>query len=839
LTLSFIPATREGRLNALIGLLVFLFTFSVYAYCVTPTVPYWDSGEFIATSYILGVPHPPGTPLYVLIGRLFSMIPFSSIAVRVNILSSFSSALAVLFTYLITVRIVRKNFMSEVTGSPWLAWVGGVVAAFFMAFSTTFWDNAIEAEVYGPASAIMTLCVWLGLYWWDRQEEQQNDRIIWLILYILFLAVGIHMGTFLVFPCIYLLVTMVHWERVKKGAFWGSIALFSIVFLIRYFLINTINDQNPNIVDLSMAESAIRGQASFLFLVMAIAVLWNIISVLGLRFALGIFGLAVLGISVHFYLLIRSNLDPAINEGDPSTWEALKLLLLRDQYKPPEPNFRKAALWFQFDTMYLRYFSWQYHLGEFLGGRTWLIPAGIGIFGAMINAMREKKSFFLMFTLYLITGPFMVYYLNFKEGEVRERDYFFVANFHFFAIWIGFGCAALIQSISELMAREPEGEARKLHPVALPLALVLVVMSAMPLAAGQGNNNFFRHNRRGNFIAHNYAYNMLVGLEKDAVIFTNGDNDTFPLWYIQEVEGFRKDVRVLCLSLLNTDWCIRQARDLPPKVPIDLTDADIAGMQPYRDRATGQVVFVKDMMVKHIIETNNWQRPIYLAVTVPEHMGLDSQLEMQGLVYRIRKDPVTSPLNAEITRVNLNEKYRYEGFLTKDGKWDESVYKDDQSTKLLQNYAAAYIQLAVELGEQGKTEEAIAEMKKVDEMSKHMPGIRLAMGMVYERMNRLDDAERHFLDMQKEYADDPQVLSRLGHVQALKGDTAAAIPVLRRSIELDPRNEFNPYAELVNIYFKSGEYSSCIALLEQWLSFHPDDARARESLTMIRGVAGS
>jgi hypothetical protein len=138
-----IELTGERRTNALIGALLFALSFGIYAYCVTPTVPYWDSGEYIATSYILGIPHPPGTPLYVLIGRLFTFLPFSTIAVRVNLLSSLSAAIAVLFTYLITVRVLRRNLDED--APDWLAYAGGIVAGLFMTFLPTFWDNAIEA----------------------------------------------------------------------------------------------------------------------------------------------------------------------------------------------------------------------------------------------------------------------------------------------------------------------------------------------------------------------------------------------------------------------------------------------------------------------------------------------------------------------------------------------------------------------------------------------------------------------------------------------------------------------------------------------------------------------
>jgi hypothetical protein len=846
------PEHGAGRANALIATLVFLFTLGVYGYCLYPTTPYWDSGEYIATSYILGIPHPPGTPLYVLIGRLFAMLPFATPAVLVNFLSAFSAALAVLFTYLITVRLVRRNFLApaggaasgsvSASGSDWIGWTGGVVAALFMAFSPTFWDNAVEAEVYASSSAIACLCVWLGLLWWDRQGEARNDRILWLILYILFLAIGIHMGTFLVFPCIYLLVTMVHWERVNKGAFWSSIGLFLLALLIRTAVVSTINDVDARIVELSMAPRGVQSTAGLLDLVMVAALAWNLVAVLGTRFAVGIIGLAVLGVSVHLYLLIRSNLDPGINEGDPSTLDALMLMLSRDQYKPPEAIFRKADLWYQFTEMYLRYFGWQFHLFQGLAGKTYLIPVALGLFGAFLNAFRDRKSFALMGTLFLITGPFLVWYLNFREGEVRERDYFFVANFHFFTIWIGMGAAALVQWAAEVggaakAAAEGATRGGLRSPVAVATALALVGVSTLPLAAGEGNDNFFRHNRRENWIAHNFAHNMLVGLEKDAILFTNGDNDTFPLWYLQEVEGFRRDVRVICLSLLNTDWCIRQIRDLEPKVPVSLSDAEIEALSPYRDQS-GRIVLVKDIMVRHILEKNRWQRPIYMAVTVPDQMGLEQQLVMEGLVFRVHPTPQAKRIDPVRTKKNLEENYLYRGFLTATGDWDSTVYKDTQSTNLLQNYAAANVQLALALYEEGKLQDALAVLERTRKMSPHFPGVVMALGYVYERLGRWEEARAHYEAQLKVYPGDAALTGQLGSVLAQLGDTTRAIALLEEAIQREPGVDFEPYASLVNLLYNRGEAARAVSLLEQWLRYHPDDTRAKQSLAEIRRRTG-
>ena len=160
----------------------------------------------------------------------------------------------------------------------------------------------------------------------------------------------------------------------------------------------------------------------------------------------------------------------------------------------------------------------------------------------------------------------MIVFLNFSDHEVRERDYFFQSGYHAYALWIG--ARRRLADRAGCATRSPErGRARWPRPPppcarwwSQPVLLV--------------RNLWFTHDRRGNYVARDYAYNMLAPLAPNSFMFTNGDNDTFPLWYIQEVENFRKDVRVVNLSLLNTDWYIRQLRDEEPKVPIALDDDD-------------------------------------------------------------------------------------------------------------------------------------------------------------------------------------------------------------------------------------------------------------------------
>src|SRR6188508_1708407 len=199
------------RAHLFVAALSFGIPLWAYLRTITPTVPFWDSGEYIATSYILGLPHPPGNPVYTMLGRVFTWLPFENEAWRVNFMSAMGSALACLFTFLVTVRALRRTFAAE---SPsvmaWLACeIGGLVTALFVAFGASFWDSAIEAEVYALSSALGAFIVWLAFNWWDHQGEPGNDKLLLLIMYIVGVSTGVHLGTVLFFIPLVLFFAMV------------------------------------------------------------------------------------------------------------------------------------------------------------------------------------------------------------------------------------------------------------------------------------------------------------------------------------------------------------------------------------------------------------------------------------------------------------------------------------------------------------------------------------------------------------------------------------------------------------------------------------------------------
>ena len=183
------------RAPLLVSLVVLLVTVVVYFTTFYRTVPFWDSGEFIAVSYILGIPHPPGTPFYVLLGRIATLIPWGSIAERVNGLSAVAAALAVWLTYLTGLRLVRLVQGPEARRSDeWIEIVAAFSGALMLAFSDSFWENSIEAEVYSLMSLAQILVFWLGLRWWEAHEQKPTAGPLLVCVYVMWLCVGLHLG---------------------------------------------------------------------------------------------------------------------------------------------------------------------------------------------------------------------------------------------------------------------------------------------------------------------------------------------------------------------------------------------------------------------------------------------------------------------------------------------------------------------------------------------------------------------------------------------------------------------------------------------------------------------
>ncbi|HVP56797.1 MAG TPA: DUF2723 domain-containing protein, partial [bacterium] len=191
----------HSRWNLIVAAALFVVILSCYLVILSPTVSFWDSGEFIATATILGIPHPPGTPFYVLVAHLFSMLPFHEKALGVNLFSALSGTFSAVFLYLITVKLlVMWRGVPRSKREKAIIYVSGACAAIAGAFSSSHWEDCIEAEVYAASSLLMSVTIWLMLRWLEHRHEEGSRNGLVLICYLLALSIGLHLGTGLVLP---------------------------------------------------------------------------------------------------------------------------------------------------------------------------------------------------------------------------------------------------------------------------------------------------------------------------------------------------------------------------------------------------------------------------------------------------------------------------------------------------------------------------------------------------------------------------------------------------------------------------------------------------------------
>ncbi len=831
----------DRLLRRSIAVLVFIISLTVYVMTMAVTTSFWDSGEFVATSYILGIPHSPGTPLYVLVGRVFCLLPLAiSPAQKVNLLSAVFAALGVLMAYMVISAVIR--FMFEEAKSAvgkFVRYAGPAVGAFFLTFSDTYWTDATEAEVYALSAFVMGLCTLLALKWLKnptgKLTKESRERIlaqtggdegkaavmrlesegaghsrnlVYMIIYLLSLGIGFHLGTIIVYGGIFLLFLMI-----RKKAFTDfEILIFTFGLAVM------------------VADMTLHRQSSLTIVglvIFACLVIWSTLS--SSRFTLNATALFILGISVHLFLYIRSGLDPIIDEVDPETWRSLYAHLRREQYPPINVFARKASIVFQLRHFWT-YFSDQFRLlgdiglGSFnIGRATVVLPTALGIYGVISNFTREKKSWVLNFTNLALNSIGLIIFLNFSDSEVRERAYFYSGAFYFFSIFIGIGATAF------LIATLEKAEKAKSHmkKVAVIAGVVLIALSITP-----ATHHWHTHDRSRNFIPRDYAYNMLVALEPDAIIFTNGDNDTFPLWYIQTVENFRTDVRVVNQMLLNTDWYIKQIRDEEPRVPISLTDVEIASIRPLR--AKDGIWLKSDLAIRHILQQNNWKRPIYFATTTAPGVWqrYEEHLELEGMARRLVPYKGKAMFNAFIVERSFDSLYEFRGVLTEDRRTDNSVYKRPDVKMMFWNFALSASQMAVASSKRNDLDEAV----KWAELSYYLqPDYRWArkyLGLHYIWNNQPKKAIEHFT---REIARDPgngEYWVGLAGAYERDGRLEKAFETLREGAVRAPEHR-QVFGNGFRVAGSLGRGQDAINFIKNWIDRHPED---KELMSLYRDI---
>jgi hypothetical protein len=641
----------------------------------------WDTGEYMAAVKVLGIPHPPGNPFFVLLGHAFASLPIPvSYGARINIMAALASACSAGFWFLITERIVARWIVDR-----WQRLVVAGLATLIGATAFTVWNQSVVNEkVYTVSLLFFTIVSWLMIQWIEDPDGPRADRILIIVAFLLGLGYSNHPAGFLPLPAAGVAMLMVRWRTLLR---------------------------------------------------------W--------RLVLAALGALIIGLTPFIYEPVRAAYFPGINEGAPTgcdtkleasctfsrlTKERLMANINREQYGQ---KLERGAPYPAQVGMWWLYFKWQW-LRDAHGTMPGLqftlafLFLGLGLLGGYVHWERDRRTFWylgpLMFTMTLA----LIYYLNFKYGwsqdpdvrdvgrEVRDRDYFYIWSFSAWGVWAAIG----LSYVWEQLAYLPDGAVRIAEkaggkkPVTVGpwptrrgfmLAAPILLIALIPLFA-----NWRFASRAGHEFTDQWARDYLNSLEPYAIVITNGDNDTFPLWFAQEVDGVRRDVTVAVTTYLDTDWFVRQMirrpietydaakgpaiyRDKqwkkPSDPPLKMTFAEADAIPEYIQINQPQIFrqgsitlniqpgyLVRDQLVLlRLIKDAFPERPIYVSTGGGQGLGLEPYLLSQGFVQKLMDHPITDTvetphilgLNVDFERSKAlwNDVYRAPEILVKEGDW--------------------------------------------------------------------------------------------------------------------------------------------------------------------------
>ncbi len=700
---------QEKRFSLITGWIVFAIAMVVYFFSAERTGSLWDCGEFVLGAYKLQVVHPPGAPLFLLIGRLFTWVADmlsndkANIAFAVNLMSGACTALAaalVAWTTIIFARLSLVGRDESMNREQTLVACGaGLAAGLATAFCTSIWFSAVEGEVYAMSTMFTTLTVWAAARWYGMEDTPEADKWIIFAIYAAGLSIGVHLLSLLVFPAMGLLYYFKKYKDFNFGGLLLAMIMGSLMIPVVQKLVivgvPSLWAQMELLMVNGLGFPIHSGIIPTLLILTALAFF-------GLRWArknnnglaerlIVALTLLVISFSTIGVVVIRANANPPINMNAPS--DAMRLIpyLNREQYGERPllrgPHFAadpidtekedrygivgdhyevvdykltylyrdedkillprishsdgsRPALYkrwmgddkgeptmafnleflfrYQINWMYWRYFMWNFvgrengeqgtepwnpKSGHWMSGikaidsarlfnmdkmpesmkdnqarnKYYFLPLIFGLFGLFYQMGKRKRDFTALLVLFLFTGLGIIFYSNQPPNEPRERDYVLVGSFFTFCIWIGLGVPALYEMIKARFSS---------LGAATPILASAIVLTA---PAVMGFQNFDDHSRMHITAARDYASNFLESLDPNAIMFTYGDNDTYPLWYAQEVEGVRRDVRIVNLSLIAVDWYIEGLRrKINDSAPIKLT----IPTESYRGNKRNQLFFL-------------------------------------------------------------------------------------------------------------------------------------------------------------------------------------------------------------------------------------------------------
>ncbi len=801
--------------NIILGWIAFFIALATYTLTLEPTVSFWDCGEYISTAVKLEVGHPPGAPLFQMLGAFFAIFSSSNstVAYMVNFMSGLASAFTILFMFWSLTNLIRRIALKNNTSSinADIAILGAAfVGSLTYTFSDSFWFSAVEGEVYAMSSFLMALLFWLGLKWEKSFSNARGNKWLIVICFVVGLSFGVHILSLLVIPSIVFIYLNHYYQKytVKNFIVANAIAIGVLIFVFKFLFPFTLKF-------FSISE---------LFFVNNLGLPFNsgtifagVLIVVGFYFGLNytrknkkylanLSLLAILfvmiGFSCWLMLPIRANASTTINENNPSSARELLAYYNREQYgdanvfydtyysskydnssaldangepilidaKPKyeknektgkyvivnnyknaiektsnkhkgfiprmvvpgleqnyksivgipskskaKPSFAKNIEFmtkYQFGYMYFRYLLWNFvgkqndiqgrldTNGNWLSGISFIdrinagpqtnlpsdalnnkgrniyygIPLILGIIGLVFQYNRDKRNFYNLLLFFVFTGFAIIFYTNPKPFEPRERDYAVVGSFYIFAMWVGFGVYAIFEKISTY---------KNSKSIAIAIPVICLLISPVVMAS----ENWDDHDRSHKYSAYFNAKAYLDSCDKNAILFTIGDNDTFPLWYMQEVEGYRTDIKIINTSLLATDWYIDQMKrttyDAPP-IPSQLNHQqykhgtlDVA----YHTGQSEERWDLKDFM--KWISSDDKRTYIEVKENTFEKFYPSNKLRLQvdkqavlknGIVKAKDADSIVAYMDLDIDRVGLTKNRTLMLDILANNNWERPIY---------------------------------------------------------------------------------------------------------------------------------------------------------------------
>jgi hypothetical protein len=670
-------------MNNITGWLMFTVATTIYMLTLEPTVSFWDTGEFILSAYRLQVGHPPGAPLFLMLGRvatLFAGDDPTRVAVMMNAFSALCSGFAIMFLFWTITHLVRK--VVAASGDPESGKIpaiigSGILGAMAYTFSDTFWFSAVEGELYALSSLIIAVVFWAMLRWEEEADDPRSGRWIILMAYIMGIGLGIHRLNLLIIPIFVFVYYFKKYEVTTRGVIYALLTAVVLLGGLVFLLIPGVPEVAGwfellfvNVFGLPYNT----GLLIYVVLVLAGLVFGIRYSLKSgrviLNYAITILAVIMIGYSSYAMIMIRSSARPPMNQNNPSDVFSLSYYInmkqygsspkifgnyysspvidvkqkvagynkINGKYEPyfhpsykydpqfetvfprmhsADPDHEEAYVhWgkvtgrkyttsnketitaptfgenlryffkYQVGYMYLRYFMWNFTgrqndiqgngnplYGNWISGISFIdqariggpgdlppdlktnrgrntyffLPLLAGLAGLFWHYRKSRNDFWLVMGFFIMTGLAIILYLNQYPNQPRERDYAYVGSFYAFAIWIGAGFMFFHELINRYLGNKAS--------VAITF---IVLISAVPLLMGV--QNWDDHDRSGRYTARDIGANYLKSCAENAVLFTYGDNDSFPVWYVQDVEEVRTDVRVANLSYIQAGWYISMMR---------------------------------------------------------------------------------------------------------------------------------------------------------------------------------------------------------------------------------------------------------------------------------------